>query len=257
MTKIIAINGSYRGNKGFTSFCLGKIFEGARMKGAECEEIRLAEKMINHCTGCQVCHTPQHYLHCIYEGKDDVQAIITRIKEADIIIFATPVYIFTMSGLLKSFLERLNSTCDSNQFAISKSGLFFHQIDPVICSKPFVTFVCCDNLEDDSTRNVVDYFKTFSKFMDARQVGVLVRKTAGIFERQRAAGKESRFPGILEVNQALIEAGKELASSGKISSSTQKRVNQNIVPVPPAIKLLMNIAPVKQKIIEKVRIINS
>lgn len=235
--KILAINGSHRGNKGFTSFCISKIFEGARNEGAECEEISLAEKVIHPCTGCQVCHSSQHYLRCIYEEKDDVQMIFDKMKAADIIIYATPVYIFAMSGLLKLFLDRLNSTSDSGKFSISKSGLFFHHVDPSICSKPFVTLVCCDNLEDETTKNVVEYFKTFSRFMDARQAGMLVRKSGRLFSHRKTSDKDSQFPKTLDVCKAFVDAGMELAANGRISTSTQKRTNQNVLPIPPFVQL--------------------
>jgi len=46
----------------------------------------------------------------VYDGKDDVRAVFKKMAEADLIIYATPVYVFGMSGLLKIFLERMYAT---------------------------------------------------------------------------------------------------------------------------------------------------
>ena len=133
--KILAINASYRGNRGYNHFLVNKIFNGAREEGAECEEILLSKLKINHCIACNKCQTKESYLKCIYEDKDDVRKTFNKMSEADIIIYATPVYVFTMSALLKIFLDRLYSTGDVKDFKLSESGLFFHSTDETICKK--------------------------------------------------------------------------------------------------------------------------
>ena len=67
------------------------------------------------------------------------------------------------------------ATGDIFDLRLSESGLIFHHVDRAISSKPFVVLVCCDNLEAETPKNVLTYFETFSNFMDAPQVGVLVR----------------------------------------------------------------------------------
>lgn len=176
--KILAINSSYRGSKGFTKILIDKLFQGATEKGADCETINLSELKINHCIDCQVCRRPEHFLNCIFDEKDDVAMVYNKMKEADIIIFATPVYTFAMSSLLKMLLERYYGVCKAEEFCLTKSGLFFHHVDGDICKKPFIPLVVCDNLEDETPKNILSYFKTYSKFMDAEIVGRLVRKSA-------------------------------------------------------------------------------
>lgn len=109
--KILAINSSFRGSKGFTKFLIDKLFQGATENGADCETINLSELKINHCIDCQVCRRPEHYLNCIFHEKDDVAMVYNKMKEADMIIFATPVYTFAMSSLLKMLLERCYGVC--------------------------------------------------------------------------------------------------------------------------------------------------
>lgn len=221
--KIIAINASYRGDKGHTRFLIDKLFKGAAELGAECEVVTLSKNKINICKACNICHTEKHYLKCVFDDKDDVRSIFNEMTCADIIVFATPVYIFGISGLMKIFLDRIYSTGDVNDLRVSKSGLLFHHIDHAICSKPFVTVVCCDNLEDETPKNALSYFKTYSKFMDAPQVGTLVRNACSITGHGKDPEKEKKFPKIYDVYDAYEQAGRELVEYGKISANTQRK----------------------------------
>ena len=251
--KIVAINASHRGDKGFTHFLIDKIATGATREGASFKTIVLAKHKINHCIGCQVCHTETSYLKCIYEDKDDVKDIFAKLREADIIIFATPVYLFNMSGLLKVFLDRINSTGDSGKLQLSKCGLFFHHIDHELCSKPFVLLVCCDNMEDETPKNVISYFRTYSKFMDAPMVGTIVRKSGRLIGHGRSPQKEKQYPKIYDVYDAFQQAGRELATIGKIRPESQRRTNQHIINISPMLNILMKFLPFKKRAIDKAK----
>lgn len=252
--KIIAINASHRGDKGHTCFLIDKFFQGAMAAGAECEVITLAKLKINRCAACGHCHTEEHHLQCVYDDKDDVRGIFHKMAEADLIIYATPVYVFGMSGMLKTFLDRMNATGDVQDLRMSKSGLMFHHIDHNICSKPFVTLVCCDNMEAETPKNVLSYFKTFSRFMDAPQVGVLVRNGGRLSGHGKDPERASRVPKIQAVYQAYKQAGRELVIGGRIRPSTQRQANQEIVPVPMfGILKRLPFKPLKRRFIEKAR----
>ena len=132
---ILAINASHRGDEGHTRFLIDQFFQGAVSAGAQCEVITLARIKINRCLGCQKCHTPEQYLRCVYDDKDGVRAVFDKMAAADLIIYATPVYVFGMSGLLKTFIDRLNVMGDSSQLRLSDSGLLFHHIDRAVSAK--------------------------------------------------------------------------------------------------------------------------
>lgn len=244
--KILAINSSFRGSKGFSKFLIGKLFEGARGQGAECENINLSELKIKHCIDCQVCQKPDHFLKCVYNDKDDVAMIYNKMRDADIIIFATPIYTFGMSSLLKMLLERYYGTANVGGFYLTNSGLFFHHVDNDICRKPFVTLVVCDNLEDETPKNTVSFFKTYSKFMDAKMVGTLVRKSAGMFGFNQE--EKSNNPIIASVYNSYILAGKELATLGRISKPTEKKANEPMVKIPFFAKPMLKLGFGKEKI---------
>ena len=230
--KILAINGSYRGDKGQTNALLEVLLSGAREAGADCEVVALAKHKINRCLGCDTCHTAEHYLKCVYSDKDDAAAVFEKIATADLVVYATPVYVFGISSLLKTFIDRFYSTSDVNQFRVTKSGLFFHHIDEKVCSKPFVSLICCDNLDYEMPVNTRDYFRIYSRFMDADHVGELIRNGGRLIGRGQGQNAANRFARIADVYAAYKQAGRELVTDRRIHASTQKKANQEIIPVP-------------------------
>jgi multimeric flavodoxin WrbA len=239
MTTIVAINGSHRGEKGYTHFLLNKLRIGAEKQGAAYEEILLANRTIHHCLGCRTCSKQNHYLKCVYDQKDDVSAIFDTMRKADILIYATPIYIFAMTGLMKTFLDRITSTADSSLLTVSQSGLFFHHIDKKLSSKPFVVLTTQDNFEHETSKNVVSYFQTFSRFFDASQIGTIRCKSGGLVGHGNDKTKESEYPEIKAVYSSIEHAGVELARDGRISAKTQKGCNQNIITMPKVVEFLL------------------
>lgn len=71
---------------------------------AQIETIYLQSKNIQYCTGCNTCQKSSQS-QCVL--KDDMQDIYKSVEKADILVFATPVYVFNMTGQLKTFLDRL------------------------------------------------------------------------------------------------------------------------------------------------------
>ncbi len=249
--RIVAINASHRGDKGFTRFFLDRLVHGATSAGAECEVINLVKLKMNRCISCYRCQTGEPHLRCIYHDKDDVAMVFEKMAGADIIIFATPIYMMSMAGLLKIFLERLYSTMDINDVRLS-SGLIHHHINPAISSKPFVVLAVCVNVENETSKNVISYFRTYAKFMEARPVGILVRNSSTLFDYQNHPEFGRDFPRIFKVCSAYEQAGRDLATLGFIRRSTQRAANQEILPVP-FFRVLKNFLPIKKKVIEDVR----
>lgn len=89
--------------KGGNSDLLCEAFmNGATQIGHHVEKIRIAEKNIHYCTGCGVCNTTHK---CVL--KDDMSDILDKMVSADVIVLATPVYFYTMNGLMKTLIDRV------------------------------------------------------------------------------------------------------------------------------------------------------
>ncbi len=98
--KIIGILGSAR-KGGNTEIMLDHALEEARQKGVSTSKITLRELTIAPCDGCMGCSRTGE---CIID--DDMQNVYKGIREADGIIWASPVYYWSMSGLTKIALDR-------------------------------------------------------------------------------------------------------------------------------------------------------
>ncbi|MHA1661140.1 MAG: flavodoxin family protein [Promethearchaeota archaeon] len=245
--KIVAINGSHRGAVGYTQFLIDKIFAGAKENGAICESIPLASYKIERCLGCNHCQSKDGLLNCVYSKKDDVAAILKKIEEADLVIYATPVYIFNISGLLKIFFERFYGTSNVQDLKITESGLLFHHVNKKLNSKPFIALICSDNIERKVIQTPIVFFKRWAQFLDAPLAGMLTCQGGILTGHGVDKEKEKQFLRIFQVYKALTRAGVELALKGKISSTTQKEINQQIIPIP---RLVFNLKPIKKKILK-------
>lgn len=105
--KVMAFNGSPR-KKWNTATLLEKALEGAASQGAKTELIHLYDLNFKGCRSCFACKTKggKSYGRCA--AKDDLTPIFKKVEEdVDAIIMGSPVYYGTVSGEMKSFLERL------------------------------------------------------------------------------------------------------------------------------------------------------
>ena len=103
MKKVIVISTSLR--RGSNSDMLAEKFvEGAKTAGNDVEKISLVGKNIQFCKGCLGC---QKLGHCIIN--DDVNDITSKVLQADVVCWATPIYYYEMSGQMKTLIDRMNA----------------------------------------------------------------------------------------------------------------------------------------------------
>ena len=99
---VLVISSTLRKNGNYE--VLAKEFlRGAKENGNNVEFVTLQDKEIKFCKGCFACQKLQT---CVI--KDDSNEIIEKMKNADVIAFATPIYYYEMSGQLKILLDRGN-----------------------------------------------------------------------------------------------------------------------------------------------------
>ena len=100
--KILAINGSPRTVRSTTRRLASFVLDGAANAGAETEMIDLCDLHVTPCTACEACS-----LNGTCVNDDDVPLLVDRMKGAEGIVFASPVYIDNVSGQMKIFFDRL------------------------------------------------------------------------------------------------------------------------------------------------------
>ena len=102
MKKVLIVSSSLRGGSN-SEILAHEAEKGAKDAGHEVEFIGLKGKDIKFCIGCLAC---QNTRKCVQ--KDDMAEMIGKVQNADVLIFATPIYYYEMSGQLKTFLDRCN-----------------------------------------------------------------------------------------------------------------------------------------------------
>lgn len=101
--KVVIISTSLRENS--NSHALAEQFAaGAREAGNEVELVSLRGKSIAFCRGCLAC---QKLGRCVID--DDAAGITEKVLGADVVVWATPIYYYEMSGQMKTLIDRMNS----------------------------------------------------------------------------------------------------------------------------------------------------
>ena len=103
MKKVIVISTSLR--HGSNSDLLADQFVlGAKEAGNDVEKISLVGKNIQFCKGCLAC---QKLGRCVIS--DDVNSIMEKVLRAEVVVWATPIYYYEMSGQMKTLIDRMNA----------------------------------------------------------------------------------------------------------------------------------------------------
>lgn len=104
MKKVVIISSTYRTN-GNSNILAQEFEKGAKESGNDVEFISLKDLKIDFCKGCLACQNNKKK-GCIIN--DDMKKVIGKVKQANVLVFATPIYFYAISGQLKTFLDRLN-----------------------------------------------------------------------------------------------------------------------------------------------------
>lgn len=103
MKKVIVISTSLRVGSN-SDILADKFTEGALHAGHDVEKISLAGKNISFCRGCLAC---QKLGRCVID--DDANDIMQKVLNADVVVWATPIYYYEMSGQMKVMIDRMNA----------------------------------------------------------------------------------------------------------------------------------------------------
>lgn len=117
MSKNVMIISSSPRKGGNSEMLAASFAKGAEEAGHKVETIYLREKNYGFCKGCLAC---LKLGHCVID--DDAVEIAARMHDTDVLVFATPVYYYSVSGQLKTMLDRANPLFDSD-YAFTKAYL--------------------------------------------------------------------------------------------------------------------------------------
>ena len=103
MKKVIVISTSLRVGSN-SDMLADKFTEGALHAGHDVEKLSLAGKNISFCRGCLAC---QKLGRCVID--DEANGITQKVLNADVVVWATPIYYYEMSGQMKVMIDRMNA----------------------------------------------------------------------------------------------------------------------------------------------------
>jgi multimeric flavodoxin WrbA len=134
--KVVAFNGSAR-KDGNTAIAIGHVFRGLEEEGIATEMIQFSGRQIRGCLACYKCWEKKDK-RCIND-KDDVNAFISKMIEADGIILASPTYFSDVSAEMKAVIDRCGMVSRANDhiykrkvgaaIAVHRRGGAIHALD--------------------------------------------------------------------------------------------------------------------------------
>jgi multimeric flavodoxin WrbA len=209
---VLAINGSPHMDDGNTAIILNSFLDGMREAGAKVELFYTRKLKIGPCNGDMSCWFKN-------PGKcgqaDDMEMLLPKLKEADVIVWASPVYYAGITGPLKNLMDR--------QLPL------FMQENAGSKRQKIVLVSTCGAWELSMFDPLLAQMKTLYSIPEANSefVGALLRPMADGMKEMIKAG-ETR--SVDEVIQAAKEAGLQLVKEGKISDEIQKRISKALMP---------------------------
>jgi multimeric flavodoxin WrbA len=158
--KVIAINGSPRKNWN-THILLENCLNGAKESGAETELINLYDINFKGCTSCFACKLKGAALSkCAM--KDDLEPVLQKICECDALVLGSPIYFASVSGEMRSFLERLLFPYSSYELKPSTFGkkiktAFIYTMNAPSFALPFIGYRKIINYNKRTMKKILGY----------------------------------------------------------------------------------------------------
>jgi multimeric flavodoxin WrbA len=133
-----------------STFLLQHFLEGAKNAGAETKEIAAHEVNLEYCTGCLRCNLIKR---CTIRG-DEWNEMSKKILDADVLVFATPVYFHHVPAQLKKIIDRFRSFV---HVQITETGLI--HTPHTEWKKDFVLLLTLGSSSDSDAQPVIDLFR--------------------------------------------------------------------------------------------------
>ncbi len=219
--KITAFNGSPRGKRGNTYIMTEAFLKGAEEAGAQVEQVLLSEKKINHCMGCFRCwvKTPGK---CYID--DDMKPLLEKLRATDIIVFATPLYVDNVTGLMKNFMDRIIPLGDPH-IVKDEKGESRHPIRHGETSK-IVVISNCGFPEQSHFQVLQLLFKRIARNMHTEVIAEIYRGEGELLKQSNPQLE----PILDKYKNVLRKAGREIVELSRLSDDTMAALAKPLVP---------------------------
>ncbi|WP_440948292.1 flavodoxin family protein [Methanosarcina sp. T3] len=207
-------------DKGNTAMILNPFLEGMKEAGAEVELFYTSKLNIHPCTGEFNCwlKTPGKCLH-----NDDMNLLYPRIDAADVIVFATPVYVDGITGPMKNLIDRIIPL--AQPFFELQDEHCRHPARGETKARKFVLVSNCGFWEKDNFDPLLVHMKALCKNLSAEFSGALLRPHGGAMSGMLEMGAP-----IGDIFEAAKEAGRQLVKEHRMSPETLDIVSRELLP---------------------------
>lgn len=258
--QIIVFNGSPRKARGNTHFITQAFLEGAEEAGATTETVFLYDKEIKPCYGEFNCWL-KHPGRCFQ--KDDVAELYDKVKTADLVVFATPLYADNVTAVTKALIDRIIPLVDPHMdkdgnssynpkdkikgitkralncglsifdphFQSEMQGEYRHRKrmdkNGKVIQFPKIGVISNCGLPEQSHFEVLKlYFRRLARNLSTEVVAEIYRGGGELL-----ADKSSALQPTIQKYQALLRtAGRELVRGGGFSAETKEQLELPLVP---------------------------
>jgi len=215
---ILVINGSPRGKSSNTIKLCNSFLEGMRENSENINIVSYELKSMNlkDCSGCYFCWNNKEH-KCVHD--DDMTVMLQSYVEADLIIWVTPLYHYTMSSLTKRFIER---TLPITSPIIIDNGTEYTHPDVYesTSTQKHLLISTCGFPEHHN-------FDLLKQDMERITGGAMTQNICCVMgELLHQKGLESTISWYL---QSVKQAGAEFASTGRFSESTTESLGKPLV----------------------------
>jgi multimeric flavodoxin WrbA len=215
LTKVIVINGSPKMEKGNTARVLAPFLEGIKEAGATAELFYAKRLDVKPCTGEFYCwNTEPGACH----QKDSMQMLYPKLREADILVLATPVYI-PLPGEMQNLINRLCPLLEP--ILVWRDGRTRVKFHDDVKIRKIVLVSTCGWWEMSNFGTVLRIAQEIAEDASVEFAGAVLRPHAHLMAEDSEKAKR--------VTEALRKAGYDLVKKGRMSKSLLEAISQPLV----------------------------
>jgi multimeric flavodoxin WrbA len=217
---VLAVNSSPLMGEGNTAKILNPFLEGMKDAGAHVELFYTKKLKINPCQGEFRCwiNTPGECFQ-----KDDMQMLHPKLEDAEIWVFATPVYVDAVSGPMKNLMDRIIPV--AQPFIELRDGHCRHPLREGVKVGKVALVSNCGFWEMDNFDPLLVHMKAACKNLNREFAGALLRPHGPGLDIVVEMGQS-----LDDIFDAAKEAGRQLVKNGKISTETLDVVSRELMP---------------------------
>lgn len=229
--KVLAINCSPAKAEGNTALILKPFLEGMEEAGAQIDLFYSYKLKIKPCQGDYAClfKTPG-----VCFQKDDMHLLYSKMREADITVWSTPVYCYGMTGTMKNIIDRTFALSgETDEGYELRDGRSYHATPKDVKHTKTVLISSCGQHEMDNFDPMLAHMNALFRHSTTNEfAGALLRPQGHVLKPMVQAG------ALDDIFEAAMEAGKALVNDGEIPSRALETISRELVPVEAYVQMI-------------------